>query len=334
MKFIDEARIYIEAGSGGNGACSFRREKFVPKGGPDGGDGGNGGSVIVVASRMKRTLIDFKYKQHFLGEPGKNGSGQNSSGKSGADITIEVPLGTELYNDETHELIADLTYDNQQIVIAKGGRGGRGNTYYKSPTNQAPRKFQYGKPGEKLTLKLELKVLADVGILGFPNVGKSTFLSVVSNAKPKIADYPFTTLNPQLGFVRVDETCDFVLADLPGLIEGASVGVGLGFRFLKHLERTKMLLHFLDISGDKPQDVIINEYHLLNNELEKYSEELAQKDQIVVLTKYDAHDESNSLRALFDYFAKIDKVVVSISSVTQYGLKDLLFHIKEKLVRL
>ena len=326
MKFIDEARIYIEAGNGGNGACSFRREKFVPKGGPDGGDGGDGGSIIVTASRMKRTLIDFKYKQHFRAEAGNNGGGQNCSGKSGADITIQVPLGTEFYNDTTREFIADLTYDNQHIVIAKGGKGGRGNTRFKSSTNQAPRNFEYGKLGEKLTLKLELKVLADVGILGFPNVGKSTFLSVVSNAKPKIADYPFTTLHPQLGFVRVDETCDFVLADLPGLIEHASEGVGLGFRFLKHLERTKMLLHFLDISGDKPYEVI--------KELEKYSEELARKEQIVVLSKFDTHDQSTHLTPVFDYFAKLDRVIVSISSVTRYGLKDLLFHIKEKLARL
>ncbi len=331
MKFIDEAKIYIEAGRGGDGACSFRREKYIPKGGPDGGDGGDGGSVIIEASHTKRTLLDFKYQQHFRAEAAGHGSGQNKTGKNGADITLHVPLGTELYNFTTKEFIADLSEEGQKIIIAHGGQGGRGNTRFKSSTNQAPRRFDYGKEGESITLQLELKVLADVGILGFPNVGKSTFLSVVSNAKPKVADYPFTTLHPQLGLVRVDEDFDFVLADLPGLIENAAEGVGLGFRFLKHLERTKMLLHFLDISAGRSHEVIINDYHILNRELEKYGGILPQKKQLVVLTKYDVHEEDQKVSRLFDYFNKMNKTIISISSVTKHGIKDLLYRIKKEL---
>ena len=283
MKFLDEAKVYIPSGAGGNGCVSFRREKFIEFGGPNGGDGGRGGDVVIEAVNGLNTLIDYRYQQHFKAQRGGNGMGKDRHGANGKDVVLRVPLGTQVYEEDGETLLADLTDIGQRVTIAKGGNGGFGNAYFKSSTNQAPRHANPGQPGEERTIRLRLKLIADAGMIGLPNAGKSTFLAAVSAAKPKIADYPFTTLHPQLGVVRVDER-EFVLADLPGLIEGAHEGVGLGDRFLGHTERCRVLLHLIDGTGEDAGA----DYKTVRAELEAYGHGLTDKPEIVALSKIDA----------------------------------------------
>jgi GTP-binding protein len=283
MKFLDEAKVYVASGAGGNGCVSFRREKFIEFGGPNGGDGGKGGDVVVEAVNGLNTLIDYRYQQHFKAQRGENGMGKDRHGANGKDVVLKVPVGTQVYEEDGETLLADLTAVGERVVIAKGGNGGFGNAYFKSSTNRAPRHANPGQPGEELTIRLRLKLIADAGLIGLPNAGKSTFLSVVSAARPKIADYPFTTLHPQLGVVRIDER-EFVLADLPGLIEGAHEGVGLGDRFLGHTERCRVLLHLVDGTSED----VAAAYRTVRGELEAYGHGLADKPEIVALSKADA----------------------------------------------
>ena len=287
MKFVDEATIRVLAGNGGHGCLSFRREKYVERGGPDGGDGGHGGGVYLVADASLNTLADFRVARKFKAEGGQGGSGRNKTGRSGEHLDVMVPQGTVVHDVDTGELICDLTEAGQRQLVAEGGRGGLGNTRFKSSVNRAPRKITKGTPGEARHLKLELKVLADVGLLGMPNAGKSTLISAMSQAKPRIADYPFTTLHPNLGVVRVGQLQSFVMADIPGLIEGASEGAGLGIRFLKHLQRTRLLLHLVDIAPIDPNVEPANEVRAIAKELEKFSEELAGKTRWLVINKID-----------------------------------------------
>ncbi len=283
MKFLDEAKIYIQSGDGGAGAVSFRREKFIEYGGPDGGDGGKGGNVIVEAVNNLNTLIDYRYQQHFRAEKGNHGMGRNRSGCAGQDVVLRVPVGTQIFEDDKETLIVDMTYVGQTYLLAKGGDGGFGNTHYKTSVNQAPKKSMPGWPGQENWIWLRLKLIADVGLLGLPNAGKSTFLSAVTRAKPKIADYPFTTLHPQLGVVSVYDH-EFVMADLPGLIEDAHMGAGLGTRFLGHLERCRVLLHLIDAT----QEDVCESYETIRNELSCYLEDLALKPEFIILNKSDA----------------------------------------------
>lgn len=287
MKFIDEARIEVVAGKGGNGAASFRREKFVPFGGPDGGDGGRGGSVIAVADENVNTLVEYRFVKKYQAHKGENGRGADCYGKGADDVFLKMPVGTLILDADTGETVADLTHHGQEVVLAKGGKGGLGNIHFKSSTNRAPRQCTPGEDGERRTLKLELKVLADVGLLGMPNAGKSTFIRSVSAAKPKVADYPFTTLYPNLGVVRMDDTRSFVIADIPGLIEGAAEGAGLGHRFLKHLQRTGILLHLVDVAPFDPDVDPVREARAIVDELRKYDEELYGKPRWLVLNKLD-----------------------------------------------
>lgn len=287
MKFIDEARIEVIAGAGGNGAASFRREKFIPYGGPDGGDGGRGGSILAEADRNINTLIDFRYTRKYQARRGENGRGSDQYGKGGDDIVLRMPVGTQIHDEDTGELLFDLTTHGERVVLAKGGDGGLGNLHFKSSTNRAPRKSTPGWPGEERRLKLELKVLADVGLLGMPNAGKSTFISQVSNARPKVADYPFTTLHPNLGVVRVEDARSFVVADVPGLIGGAAEGAGLGHRFLRHLQRTRLLLHLVDIFPFDPDRDVVDEAKTIVEELRKYDPALYEKPRWLVLNKVD-----------------------------------------------
>lgn len=286
MKFIDEAKINVAAGNGGNGCCSFLRLKFMPDGGPDGGDGGDGGSIYLRADEGINTLIDYRYTRSHQAENGEKGRKRNASGKSGEDLTLRVPVGTLVYDDDTNELIADLTHHGQQACVAKGGAHGVGNARFKSSINRSPRRTIPGTPGEKRHLRLELRVLADVGLVGMPNAGKSTLIQALSAARPKIADYPFTTLYPNLGVVRVAQHQSFVMADIPGLIEGAAEGAGLGIRFLKHVSRTRLLLHMVDILPPDGSDPVEN-IKAIENELKKYSPELAAKERWLVLNKVD-----------------------------------------------
>ncbi|MDR1012482.1 MAG: Obg family GTPase CgtA [Coxiellaceae bacterium] len=286
MKFIDEATIKVKAGTGGDGCLSFRREKFAPFGGPNGGNGGNGGNIFFVTDSNLNTLVDFRFCKIFNAEHGKNGGGSQCSGKNGKDLMIKVPVGTLIYDNDTNELIIDLNQPNQKFCIAKGGFHGFGNLYFKSSTNRTPRKITKGKPGEERNLTLELKLLADVGLLGLPNAGKSTFIRAVSAARPKIADYPFTTLYPNLGIVRLDKHKSFVIADIPGLISGATNGIGLGIKFLKHLTRTSVLLHLIDIApldGSDPVEAA----NIVIAEIKKFNRELAKKERWIVLNKID-----------------------------------------------
>ncbi len=287
MKFIDEADIRVEAGSGGRGCVSFRREKFVPRGGPDGGDGGDGGSVYLVAREGVNTLADFRVKRRFRAPSGGGGSGKDMAGKAGADLYIEVAKGTEVHDLETGEKLGDLTRDGDVLLVAKGGQGGRGNTRFKTSVNRAPRQFDPGEKGEQRHLKLALKLLADVGLLGAPNAGKSTLTRAVSAARPKVADYPFTTLHPQLGVVRVDTDRSFVIADIPGLIEGAAAGAGLGIQFLKHLERTRLLLHVVDACAELSGGDVKETYRAVEGELGQYSDALRDRPRWLVLNKLD-----------------------------------------------
>jgi GTPase len=283
MKFLDEAKVYIASGAGGNGCVSFRREKFIEFGGPNGGDGGKGGDVVIEAVTGLNTLIDYRYQQHFKAQRGGNGMGKDCAGANGKDAVLKVPVGTQVYEEDGETLIADLTHVGERVTISKGGNGGFGNAHFKSSTNRAPRHANPGQPSEERTIRLRLKLIADAGLIGLPNAGKSTFLAAVSAAKPKIADYPFTTLHPQLGVVEVDNR-EFVLADLPGLIEGAHEGTGLGDRFLGHTERCRVLLHLVDGAADDPGDA----YRIVRGELEAYGHGLVDKPEIVALSKVDA----------------------------------------------
>jgi GTP-binding protein len=326
MPFIDEANISVKAGDGGNGCVSFRREKFIPKGGPDGGNGGRGGDVIILADQHMRTLLDFRYKKNYEAERGAHGEGKRKSGKDGKTLTIKVPCGTQIFDSESNELIIDLLHDGQKIVITKGGDGGFGNDHYKSSTNQAPRKALAGWPGEEKKLRLELKLLADVGLVGCPNAGKSSLLSRISAAHPKIAPYPFTTKEPNLGIVKVDEITNFVAADIPGLLEGAHKGVGLGDKFLKHIERTSVLIHIIDaagVDGRRP----IDDYHSINNELDSYSTKLSKLPQVVALNKMDLPEAKENLKE----FQKEGIEFLPISCATGDGIKQLIYKVANKL---
>jgi GTP-binding protein len=321
MKFIDEAEIRVEAGSGGRGCVSFRREKFVPRGGPDGGDGGQGGSVYLVAREGVNTLADFRVQRRFKAESGGGGAGQNMTGASGADLYVEVAKGTEIYDLDTGEKLGDLSHDGDQLLVAKGGQGGRGNTRFKTSVNRAPRQFDVGGAGEARRLRLALKLLADVGLLGAPNAGKSTLTRAVSAARPKVADYPFTTLHPQLGVVRVGMDRSFVVADIPGLIEGAATGAGLGIRFLKHLERTRLLLHVLDACAELSGGDVVATYHAVEAELGHYSAALAGRPRWLVLNKLDLLPPEQRDAKVAEVVAKLgwQGPVYGISALTADG---------------
>ncbi len=311
---IDRVKIYVSAGKGGNGIVSFRREKFVPKGGPDGGDGGNGGSVIIEATSSMSTLSDFKYKKHFKAQSGENGKGSNMTGKSGEDLVIKVPVGTILKIDG--RIVADLSEDKKRFIIAKGGRGGRGNAHFATPTRQAPTIAENGEDGESYDVELELKLLADVGLVGLPNVGKSSLIAVMTNARPKIADYPFTTLEPVLGKVEIGRGKSYVIVDIPGLIEGAHEGRGLGDEFLKHAERTKVIAHVLSLTSDS----IVDDYQNIKEEMSLYSPNFEKKSEIIVLNKSDLVDEDVAKKAYREFKGK--KVFV-VSAMTGSGLEEL-----------
>jgi len=320
VKFIDEAMITVQSGDGGKGCLSFRREKFIPRGGPDGGDGGKGGDIILSTTSRKRTLYQFRYQRHFKAKNGAHGQGKQKTGKKGRSLTIELPPGTLVIDADTGHLIKDLVDTGETIVILKGGRGGQGNTRFKTSTHRTPRFAQPGEPGETRTLKLELKLLADVGIIGLPNAGKSTLIAAISSARPKIANYPFTTLTPSLGVVQTDWAEPFVVADIPGLIKGAHQGTGLGIKFLRHIERTRILVHLIDVSSIDPDDPL-QEYQTINQELVMYDEKLVQKPQIVVLNKLDLPGVRKAAE-IFQSAVK-DKKVTFISALTGQGLEQL-----------
>jgi GTP-binding protein len=321
--FIDEAKIYAIAGDGGNGAVAFRREAHVPKGGPSGGDGGDGGDVVFVGDAQLSTLLDFKYQQHYRAEKGEHGRNKDQYGKAGETKLVRVPVGTVIKDVDSGTVLADITEAERPIVVCKGGKGGRGNIHFKSPWNQAPRTAEPGTPGETKTLRLELKLLADAGLLGYPNVGKSTFLAAVSRARPKIADYPFTTLTPNLGVVGLSGSRSFVLADIPGLIEGASEGAGLGHRFLRHVERTRVLLHLVEIAPE-PERSPEHDFDAINRELAAYNETLATRPQIVALTKMDLPETRARHPELKERFAARGIELHALSAATGEGVKEVL----------
>ncbi|MBK9216382.1 MAG: GTPase ObgE [Chloracidobacterium sp.] len=328
--FIDRVKIRIKAGDGGNGVTAFRREKFVPRGGPSGGDGGVGGSVWIEADESLNTLLHLRYNPEHKAERGRHGEGSNRSGKDGADHVVKVPVGTQVFEADSDDMLFDFTESGQRYRAAKGGKGGWGNAHFATPTKQAPKYHYDGRPGEEKELQLELKLLADVGLVGFPNAGKSTLISVISAAKPKIADYPFTTLEPNLGVVDMGDFRTFVVADIPGLIEGASEGAGLGDRFLRHVERTKLLLHLVDVSSLSGRDPV-DDYEIINQELANYDLELAERPQIVVATKIDAIDDPDRFEALKKRARKDGKPFFAISSVTNRGVKELVAAVGEAL---
>lgn len=335
MKFFDEAKIEVIAGDGGNGVASFRREKFVPRGGPDGGDGGHGGSIWAVADRNLNTLIDFRYKRIFRGERGENGHGSDCYGKGGEDMVLNVPVGTVISDITSGEMIADLDHDGKKALIAKGGKGGLGNLHFKSSTNRAPRQCTPGEEGVRRELRMELKVLADVGMLGLPNAGKSTFIRSVSAAKPKVADYPFTTLHPNLGVVRVDDNRSFVIADIPGLIEGAAEGAGLGHQFLRHLQRTRLLLHLVDIAPFDPEADPVKDAHAILDELRKYDPALFDKPRWLVINKIDLvpdEERKERIAALVKGYGKVEQHFV-VSAINGTGCRELMFAIMDHLDR-
>lgn len=327
--FVDQVSIYVKAGDGGNGIAAFRREKYVPKGGPAGGDGGNGADVIFRVDEGLNTLMDFRYNRHFKAEHGENGMSKGKHGKNAPPLIIPVPPGTTVYDEDTGELIADLTQHGQEAVIAKGGVGGRGNIRFATSRNPAPNLAENGAPGEEKNIRLELKVIADVGLVGFPSVGKSTLLSVVSAARPKIADYHFTTLSPNLGVVDTEDGRSFVMADLPGLIEGAHEGVGLGHQFLRHVERTRLIVHVIDMASIEGRDPY-DDYEKINEELKAYDEKLMEKPQIIVANKMDMPNAKENL-AHFQAKLPEDVEVFPISAITKEGLRQLLFAIANKL---
>ncbi len=318
MRFLDEAKIYIKAGNGGDGCMSFRHEKFIEFGGPDGGAGGNGGSVYVVATKSVNTLIDYRYQQHFKAKRGENGSGQNCTGHKGEDMYLKVPIGTQILDEDKETVIADMVTEGQTELLAQGGRGGLGNSYFKSSTNRAPRYYQQGGLGEERWIWLKLKMIADVGLVGLPNAGKSTFISAVTNAKAKVDDYPFTTLVPQLGMLRVGKY-EIVIADIPGLIEGAHEGKGLGEKFLAHIERCSILLHLVDLSTENP----LISYKTIRNELQNYGKIVALKREIVVLTKSDIVDKITEKNIVNEFKNNGIEEVFTISAVTHEGVHEL-----------
>ncbi len=331
--FVDRARIFVRSGKGGDGHVSFRREKFVPDGGPDGGDGGRGGDVIIQVDKGLNTLIDFRHVRKYKAGDGEEGGKKNCRGKDGEDIVIKVPEGTVIKEAGSDQVIVDMSGENQRVILLKGGRGGNGNQHYATPTMQAPKYAQPGQPAQELELSLELKVIADVGLVGFPNVGKSTLLSRVTNAKPKIANYHFTTLNPNLGVVDLEGTGGFVIADIPGLIEGASEGVGLGHEFLRHIERTKVIIHVVDAAGTEWRDPIADIY-AINKELEAYNPEIASRPQVIAANKMDAifgEDRETVLKTIRDEFEPKGIKVYPISAVSGEGLKELLYEVNEML---
>ncbi|MGI9054377.1 MAG: GTPase ObgE [Pyrinomonadaceae bacterium] len=331
--FIDRVKIRIKAGDGGSGVTAFRREKFIPRGGPSGGDGGVGGSVWLESDEGLNTLLHLRYNPQHKAERGHHGEGSNRHGKNGEDVIIRVPVGTQIFNAETGDLIFDFTEPEQKFLAAKGGKGGWGNQHFATPTRRAPRFHYTGRPGEEKELQLELKLIADVGLVGFPNAGKSTLISVISAAKPKIADYPFTTLEPNLGVVDLGDFKTFVVADIPGLIEGASEGAGLGDRFLRHVERTKLLLHLVDVSSLSGRDPV-EDYEIINHELANYEIDLSDRPQIVVATKLDALDEPEKLENLRERVKKDGKQFLEISAVTNQGTKELIFAVAKRLEEL
>ena len=330
--FVDRARIFVRSGKGGDGHVSFRREKYVPAGGPDGGDGGRGGDVIFEVDEGLNTLIDFRNVRKYKAQDGENGGKRNCRGKDGEDIIIKVPEGTVIKEFESGKIIADMSGENRRVVLLTGGKGGNGNQHYATSTMQAPKYAQPGQPAMELELSLELKVIADVGLVGFPNVGKSTFLSRVTNARPKIANYHFTTLNPNLGVVDLEGTKGFVIADIPGLIEGASEGVGLGHEFLRHIERTKVIIHIVDAAGTEGRDPI-QDIYAINKELEAYNPEIAKRPQVIAANKIDAiYDTENSpVEAIKNEFEPKGIRVFPISAVSGQGLKELLYYVNEML---
>ena len=330
VKFIDEAKIYVKSGAGGRGCVSFRREKYVPHGGPNGGDGGNGGDVILVTNENMSSLLDHRYKQHYKAKRGEHGKGKDMHGRNADTLYIPVPVGTIVRDFETGEVLGDLTQKDETLLVAKGGRGGKGNARFATSTNQAPKIAQPGGEGEERTLLLELKLLADVGIIGFPNAGKSTLISRISAARPKVADYPFTTLVPNLGVVSYGDGKTFVIADIPGIIEGAHEGAGLGIQFLRHVERTKLLIHLLDLSPATGRDPL-DDYETLNRELSAYSPELSKKPQIVVPNKIDITEAREKLKKVKKYFDKKRITIYPVSSATGEGLKELVLETGKKL---
>ena len=323
MKFLDQVKIYIKAGNGGDGSPSFRREKFIEYGGPDGGDGGNGGSIILKAERNLNTLIDFRYQQHHKAKRGDNGAGQNRTGKSGENLILKVPLGTQVFEEDNKTLIFDFTKVGEEFIAATGGKGGLGNTRFKSSTNRAPRKFTKGTIGEEFTIWLQLKTIADIGIIGLPNAGKSSLLGALTNANPKIANYQFTTLNPNLGVTSYDDK-EITIADIPGLVEGAHKGTGLGIKFLKHIERCKSLLHLIDITNDD----LKQSYNQIKNELKNYSTKLSKKKELVVLNKTDLI-EDNEVKKIFKKFNnEVKSEVITLSTLNKKSISK----IKAKLI--
>ncbi len=328
--FIDIAKVYVKGGNGGDGAVAWRREKYEPSGGPAGGDGGNGGNVIIEVDTGLRTLMDFRYKRHYKARPGEQGRSKNQFGKGADDLILKVPPGTLIRDEDSGDLLADLTEENNRIVIAKGGRGGKGNSRFTTSTRQAPRFAEAGSKGQERNIILELKLIADVGLAGFPNVGKSTLLSVMSDAKPKIANYPFTTLTPNLGVVKVDEGKSFVIADIPGLIEGAHEGVGLGHAFLRHIERTRLVVHLIDASGQEGRDPV-DDFYKINHELEKYSDKLAGKQQLVVANKMDLPESEEGYQRLKEEVEAKGYTILAISAATVSGIKELKYAIFNKL---
>ena len=335
MRFIDQVKIHVRAGDGGRGCVSFRREKYVPRGGPDGGDGGRGGDVIIKATRTKQTLVDFHFQRHFRAARGGHGRGKQQTGKSGEPCILLVPVGTQVRDDHTGELLGDLTHEEDTLIVAEGGQGGKGNMHFATSTRQAPRIAQPGKSGEERTIVLELKLLADVGLIGLPNAGKSTLISRISSARPKIADYPFTTLVPTLGVVWLDLGESIVVADIPGLIEGAHRGAGLGIKFLRHIERTALLIHLVDVStSDRDTVAVLADYHKVNRELGEFSSELLNKPQIVALNKVDLLMERQSLDKVKAAFQKLGIPVHTISAVTGEGTQGLIWEAAEFLTRL
>ena len=326
--FTDYAKIYVSAGKGGDGAVAFRREKYVAAGGPDGGDGGKGGDVYFEVNPDSNTLIDFRYKKKFKAENGNNGEGGHKYGKSGEDLYIKVPLGTIVKKSDTGEVLADLSEENKKVLVLKGGRGGKGNSHFATATRQAPRFAQKGEDGEEGELILELKLLADVGLIGYPSVGKSTILSVVTSATPKIAEYHFTTLEPNLGVVKSEYGDSFVIADIPGLIEGASEGVGLGIQFLRHIERTRLLLHVVDVAGTEGRNPV-EDFYTINKELEKYSKKLATRKQIIVANKIDSMQDESLYNELENVAKENNMEIFKVSAATGQGMKELMIEVSK-----
>src|SRR5213075_3087501 len=328
--FVDEVDIHVVAGDGGNGCLAFRREKFVPRGGPSGGDGGKGGDVIMESSERHNTLVHFRFNPEYKAERGRHGEGSNRTGQEGHDVILKVPVGTILYDAASGEKIHDFSRPDERMVIARGGRGGRGNQHFATPTHQAPREHELGRTGEERNYRLELKLLADVGLVGYPNAGKSTLISTISAARPKIADYPFTTLEPHLGVVDLGDYRTFVVADIPGLIEGAHGGAGLGDRFLRHVERTRLLLHLVDVSSLSGRDPV-SDYEIINRELASYDPQLAERPQFVVATKLDALDEPERLESLRRRARDDGREFFEISSVTNRGVRELVQAVARRL---